>query len=161
MNLTVAILIWFSMVSAGIMAGVYFTFSVFVMRSLAELGDEAGARAMQSINEIIQRSLLLPLFFASTLACAALVALGAMGLAGPQAWLLIAGGATYVIGMFVVTVIGNVPLNNRLDAVDAASAEGAAMWREYLARWTPLNHVRTAACTLAMGLFIAALQAGA
>lgn len=157
MILFVQLLVWFAALSAGIMAGVYFTFSTFAMRAFAELGDEAGARAMQSINVVIQRSAFLPLFFASTLACAALVALGLMGLAGPQGIWVIAGGAVYVIGMFVVTVIGNVPLNKRLDAVDPASEEGSAMWREYLARWTPLNHVRTLACTVAMALLVMGL----
>ena len=158
MTLPIVLLIWFAALSAGIMAGVYFTFSVFVMRSLAALGDEAGARAMQSINRVILKSAFLPLFFASTLACAALVVLGLIEMAGPQAWAVIAGSAVYVIGMFVVTVIRNVPLNNRLDAVDPASAEGKAMWATYLARWTPFNHVRTLACIAAMGLLIVGLQ---
>jgi len=34
---------------------------------------------------------------------------------------IVAGGAVYVIGMFGVTVVGNVPMNDRLDAADAAS----------------------------------------
>ncbi|MEM7701434.1 MAG: anthrone oxygenase family protein [Pseudomonadota bacterium] len=157
MDILITSLLWFAAVSAGIMAGVYFTFSFFAMRAFAELGDEAGARAMQRINVVIQRSAFLPLFFASTLACAALVVLGVMGLAGPQGAWVIAGGAVYVIGMFGVTLVGNVPLNNRLDAVDPASAEGAAMWREYLARWTPLNHVRTLACTVSMVLLALSL----
>ena len=58
MDLIILALVWFSAVSAGIMAGVYFTFSTFAMRSFAELGDEAGARAMQSINRVILRSAL-------------------------------------------------------------------------------------------------------
>jgi len=146
-------LLWFSAVSAGIMAGVYFTFSVFVMRSLAELGDEAGARAMQSINRIILRSAFLPLFFLSTAASAALVILALLGLVGSGATAVTAGAATYILGMFIVTAAGNVPLNNRLDAANPASQEGQAMWREYLRLWTPLNHVRTAACTVSMVLF--------
>jgi uncharacterized membrane protein len=121
MDLILSALVWFSLVSAGIMAGVYFTFSVFAMRSFAELGDEAGARAMQSINRVIVRSAFLPLFFFSTLDSGALVALGLLGHAGPDAGAIVAGGAVYVIGMFGVTVVGNVPMNDRLDAADAAS----------------------------------------
>lgn len=150
-------LIWFSAISAGIMAGVYFTFSVFAMRSFAELGDEAGARAMQSINRVIQQSAFLPLFFLSTLTCAALVVLGVLGMAGERPEMAIAGGAVYGVGMFVVTVVGNVPLNNKLDAADPASEEGKVVWAEYLTRWTRLNHVRTFACTLSMALLITAL----
>ncbi|WP_340588879.1 DUF1772 domain-containing protein [Erythrobacter alti] len=157
MQLAITLLIWFAALSAGVMAGVYFTFSVFVMRSLAHLGDEAGARAMQEINRVILRSAFLPLFIASSLACAALVVLGLTGLAGPEAWAVIAGGAIYVVGMFAVTAAGNVPLNNRLDAVDPASDEGKAVWRDYLVRWTRLNHVRTVACVVAMGLLVVGL----
>ena len=150
-------LLWFSIPSVGIMAGVYFTFSFFAMRSFAELGDEAGAGAMQSINDVIQRSLFLPLCFASTLTCAGLLGLGLLGYGGEKSALMALGGGVYVVGMFVVTVVGNVPLNNRLDAIDPQSEEGAQMWRVYLARWTPLNHVRTLACTVSMVPLILAL----
>lgn len=152
MDLIVSALVWFSLVSAGIMAGVYFTFSVFAMRAFAELGDEAGARAMQSINRVILKSAFLPLFFLSTVASGVLVVLGLLGHAGPGAGAIVAGGAVYVLGMFGVTAFGNVPMNNRLDAVDAATPEGQAVWHAYLTRWTRLNHVRTVACAVAMVL---------
>ena len=152
METLITALVWFAAVSAGIMAGVYFTFSTFAMRAFAQLGDEAGARAMQSINRVIVQSAFLPLFFASTLACAALTVLGLMGFGGANSLLMAAGGGVYVVGMFVVTVAGNVPLNNRLDAADLGSEEGAEMWRLYLSNWTPLNHIRTLACTASMVL---------
>lgn len=157
MDILIASLTWFSAVSSGIMAGVYFTFSSFAMRSFAELGDEAGARAMQSINRVILRSAFLPLFFASTLACAVLLVLGLLGYGGKGAVMMAAGGGVYIAGMFAVTVVGNVPLNNQLDAVDPASGESAKAWRRYLTRWTMYNHVRTLACILAMVLLIASL----
>ncbi len=140
------------------MAGVYFTFSVFAMRAFAALGDEAGARAMQSINRVIVQSAFLPLFVLSTLACLALVALGLIGHAGPEGTMLAAGGATYVLGMTGVTAGGNVPLNNRLDAVDPATPEGQAVWSDYLRRWTRLNHVRTVACLSALVMLILTLN---
>ncbi len=158
MTLVIQLITWFALLSAGIMAGVYFTFSVFVMRSLAELGEEPGARAMQSINRVIVRSAFLPLFFLSTLACAALVVLGALGMiGGTAAPKIMVGGAIYVIGMFVVTVVGNVPLNNRLEAADPSSEAGKAIWREYLTRWTQLNHIRTLSCMVAMALLVMGL----
>jgi len=154
-------LVWFAAISAGVMAGIYFTFSVFGMRALGELPDEEGARAMQSINRVILKSAFLPLFFVSTLVCAGLVIAGLIGLPGPaSAAPAMAGGAIYVIGMFGVTAAGNVPLNNRLDAANPRTAEGAAIWQDYLIRWTRLNHVRTLACTAASALLIYALVAG-
>ena len=155
METAVTALTWFALISAGIMAGIYFTFSVFAMRSFAELGDEAGARTMQVLNRVIVKSAFLPLFMLSSLACAALIVLGLMGHAGPY---VIAGGAVYVLGMFVMTAAGNVPLNNRLDAADAASESGQALWRDYMVRWTRLNHVRTISCTASMALLVAGME---
>lgn len=151
------LLLWFMILSAAIMAGIYFTFSVFGIRAFASLGDAEGARAMQAINRVIVRTAFLPLFFASSAGSAALVILGLIGHGEPAP--LIAGGLTYLLGMFGVTVAGNVPLNNRLDAVDADSAEGQAVWRDYRRRWTRLNHVRTLASLAALILFIRALPA--
>ena len=57
-----------------------------------------------------------------------------------------------------LTVLVHVPMNNRLDAADQASAEGGRIWSDYLPRWTVWNHVRAMACTaaaaaLAVGLW--------
>lgn len=154
-------LLWFAILSAAIMAGIYFTFSVFGVRAFASLGDEAGANAMRAVNRVIVQTAFLPLFFASSLASAAVVVLGVMGFAaggGDAAQLLVAGGLVYALGMTGVTMLGNVPLNNRLEASDPATAEGQALWRDYAVRWTRLNHVRTLACLAALVLFVLALS---
>ena len=67
------------------------------------------------------------------------------------------GGLVYVLGMTVVTMLFNVPLNNALAAGGSASEE---LWPQYLRRWTLWNHVRTLASTAASALFILALVEG-
>lgn len=151
--------LWFAAISVGIMAGVYFTFSVFVMQSLDALERPAGMVAMQSINRIILRSLFLPLFFTSSLACLLLAVFGLMQWSSAGAWQMVIGGALYIVGMLVVTMIGNVPLNNALEATDAAGPDAEAMWRRYLQRWLPWNHVRTVSCTASLILLIGAIAA--
>lgn len=154
MELLVDSLLWFAMLASGIMAGVYFAFSAFVMRSLGVLEGTTGMVAMQSINRVILKSPFLPLFFASTIACIALIILPLVS--GPVVGGVYAmvGAATYVVGMTLVTMAFNVPLNNRLEAADAASAEGAALWEHYLQRWTLWNSVRTIACVVACALLV-------
>lgn len=149
--------LWFAALSVGIMAGIYFAFSVFVMQSLDALEHPAGMVAMQSINRIIQKSLFLPLFFTSSLACLVLSVFGGLQWGAPGAWQMAIGGALYVLGMLIVTIAGNVPLNNALEATDAKGAEGGAMWRDYMRRWLPWNHVRTVSCTVSLALLIDAL----
>ena len=152
-------LLWFSAISIGLMAGVYYSFSAFVMRSLDAIEAPAGMQAMQSINRIIVKSSFLPIFFGSTIACAALVVLALMDMSAPGARWMMAGGALYVVGMFFVTVTGNVPLNNRLEATAADGPDATTMWQLYLDKWTAWNHVRTVACTVSFILLILAIGA--
>ena len=151
-------LLWFTAISVGIMAGVYFTFSAFVMRSLDAIDAPAGMLAMQSINRIIVKSIFLPIFFGSSLTAAALVVLSQVDRSAEGALWALTGSGLYFLGMFIVTIVGNVPLNNRLEATDAAGPDGAAMWDIYLAKWTAWNHVRTIACTASLALLIMAIS---
>ena len=53
----------------------------------------------------------------------------------------------------------NVPMNDRLDAADPATAEGQAVWADFLPRWTRWNNVRSllgavAATLLAVSLAV-------
>jgi len=133
-----------------LIGGVYFTFSGFVMQSLAQSG-EAGMKVMTSINRVILRSTFMPLFFGSTLLSAACGVLGLFHLAEPSGWLMLAGSVIFVAGMFGVTAAFNVPLNNRLNQTPES------VWPAYLTTWTAWNHLRTLACIVAGSLFLAAL----
>ncbi|TYL84422.1 DUF1772 domain-containing protein [Bradyrhizobium rifense] len=150
-------LLWFSALGCGLMAGVYFAFSTFIMTALGRLDQAAGIAAMNAINVDIVRSLFMPLFLGTTMAGAALVVMSALRLGEPGAASMIAGGGLYVIGMFVVTMAFNVPLNNALAAVQPSAPEAGAVWAVYLKDWVFWNHVRTVAAVGASALFVAAL----
>ena len=142
------ILLWFCALGCALLGGLYFAFSTFIMRALGRIGTVSGVAAMNSINAVILRSLFMPFFFGTTLGSLVLAIAGII----ERAPLLIAGGTLYVVGMFVVTMFGNVPLNNLLTV-----APNEDNWRRYLVVWTRWNHVRTISCLVAAGLFIAAL----
>jgi uncharacterized membrane protein len=144
-------------VGSGLMAGVFFAFSTAVMPGLRRLRPSAGAEAMQHVNVVIQNPLFLLVFMGTGLICL-LVAIGALvsGAAG-AVWLVI-GALLYVVGSVGLTMGVNVPMNNRLDAANPITDTGAAIWADYLTRWTAWNHVRALACTaataaLAIGLW--------
>jgi uncharacterized membrane protein len=82
-----------------------------------------------------------------------------MAVARWNVWML-AGGLCYLMGTFGVTMVGNVPLNNRLAKVLAEDAEAESVWRDYVRRWTVWNHVRTAAGVGAMVMFVMAVRRG-
>lgn len=157
MSQLVTALLWFSAVSCGLMAGLYFAFSAFIMQALASIDRAAGAAAMNAINRVIQRSLFMPLFLGSSLACLLLAVIALIDWGASGAAAMFAGGLIYVVGMFVVTMRFNVPLNNALAAADPTDEKQAAAWTAYLDRWTRWNHVRTLSSTAALILFIAAI----
>ena len=157
MVVLVDVMLWFAVIAVGLMAGVYFTFSSFVMRSLDTIEKPLGMIAMQEINRVILRSVFLPIFFASSAACALLAVVAIVGGPSTGSTAMLAGGAIYVVGMFVVTVVANVPLNNALETTAARGPDGEAMWRRYMQRWTVWNHVRTLSCMASLALLVLAL----
>ena len=146
-SILVTILIWTAALSSGLMAGIYFAFSGFIMRAFDNIGTSHAVAAMNSINEAILRSWFMPLFFGSSIVSALLAILAVVywGEAG-SIYALIAG-LVYFTGMFVSTVVFNVPLNNLLAKQDPDSDEAKQVWSHYLKTWTRWNHLRTV-CSL-------------
>ena len=72
-----------------------------------------------------------------------------MGWGTPWAPWLLAGAVAYFVGTFLVTGLGNVPLNDQLASVSATDPGSDAVWKHYLARWTLLNTIRTIAAVVA------------
>jgi uncharacterized membrane protein len=150
-------LLWFAAIGCGLLAGLYFAFSTFIMTALGRIGQVSGIMAMNAINAVIVQSLFMPLFLGTTLASLLLAIVGVVRWSEPGATAMLAGGALYVIGMFVCTAVIHVPMNNALAAVDPASVEAASLWTRYLTDWTLWNHVRTVSSTAACALFIWAI----
>lgn len=147
-----------SAVGAGLLAGVFFAFSAFVMQSLAKLPAEQGISAMQSINSTILQSSFMLVFMGATALSLVLGITSFIKLGNTSAIYVFAGSLLIIVGVFLVTAIFNVPLNDTLAAVTSGSSEGAQTWREYLDRWVPWNHVRTIASIGALISFIIAIR---
>ncbi|NCF36656.1 MAG: DUF1772 domain-containing protein [Gammaproteobacteria bacterium] len=133
---------------AGLVAGVYFAFSAFIMRSFDLLGPARATDAMNAINDVILRSWFMVLFFGSTLLYAGLAAVAVFDPDLAGRWLLFTAGLIYVVGMFGCTAVFNVPLNNRLARVGSDESARVATWKHYLVHWTRWNHLR-GVCSLA------------
>jgi uncharacterized membrane protein len=157
-NSTIFTLTAIAAIGSGLIGGIFFAFSTFVMAALGRLPAAQGIAAMQSINIAVLNPWFLAPFFGTAaigivLAVAALLRVG--GLA--DVWLL-AGSVLYVVGTVVVTILFNVPRNRALARVVPDSPDGARLWADYVVSWTAWNHVRTAASIAAAAAFIAALR---
>jgi uncharacterized membrane protein len=144
-------------IGSGLIAGVFYAFSTFVMRALAKRPAVEGMAAMQAINVVVINPLFLGVFLGTALVNLVAVAGAVMNWGDQGATYVVAGAALYVIGTFGVTMVCNVPLNNRLAAIAPTDVCAGDVWSDYLRGWTMWNHVRTIAATLALAAFILGL----
>ena len=113
-----------SALGCGLMAGLFFAFSVSVMKALARLPSAEGIAAMQSINVAIINPVFLAAFFGTAAACVLIIMIASLlRWHDPGAVYLLIGGAFYLIGTFLVTFVFNVPKNNALATVAPATRD--------------------------------------
>lgn len=142
--------------------GVFKAFSEFVMRGLAQAGPGSAIAAMQGINRTVLRTEFVFAILALGAITPGFALYASVALDGTAAVLIVAAAAIYLPSTLFMTMLGNVPMNNRLDRVDPASAEGTEYWAHYVRRWTTLNHFRTLGCIVTGTLYaLAALELGA
>ena len=143
--------------ASGLVGGVFFGFSNFIMAGLGRRPDAEGIGAMQAINvTVINPGFMVPLF-GTVLLCIGLAvwAVGSLGEDGAP--FVLAGAVLYTFGCAGVTMAFNVPLNNEVERLDPADPGAAEVWQRYLRRWTTWNTVRTAASLGAAALLTVGL----
>ncbi|MGE0665011.1 MAG: DUF1772 domain-containing protein [Sphingomonadales bacterium] len=150
------VLAFVAALGCGIVGGIFYAFSSFVMRALGRLPPDQGAAAMKSINVAVINPVFMAAFMGTALVCLVLAGLALPRMVGREGALALAGALFYLLGCFGVTMVFNVPLNNAL--ARAAPDEEPAVWSRYLRVWTLWNTVRTAAGALASALLVAALM---
>jgi uncharacterized membrane protein len=141
----------------GLIAGVFFAFSSFVMKALARLPASAGIAAMQSINIVVLRSVFMAVFLGTAAVCVVASVYSLFRLQEPGVVYMLIGSALYLVGSFLVTIIFNVPRNEALAKLAPTNPNSANFWSGYAASWTAWNHVRTVAALAAAASFSVAL----
>jgi uncharacterized membrane protein len=144
----------------GLLAGLMYGYSCSVLKGLGNLQDDVYLRSFQSINLAIQN----PYFFLSFM--------GNLLVLPIASWLcykqdnavsfyfLIAATLIYIIGVFGVTVFGNVPLNDRLanfNILTATESEISVMRKIFENPWNNYHSIRTFASIIAFGLTVLSL----
>lgn len=146
-------LIFVAALGSGIVAGVFFAFSSFVMPGLARMPAAGGIAAMNSINITAVTPLFMTALFGTALVCVVVGISAVMGWSEVGSLWPVAGSLVYLVGIVLVTIVFNVPLNDALAAVDPASANSTSLWSRYLDEWVMWNHVRTVAGMAALACF--------
>lgn len=152
------ILLGITAVSTALMGGLFYAYSCSVNPGLGRLSDIGYLSAMQSIN----RAILNPVFFSSFLGSLVLLPVSTWAYfsysVSPGSWCVLGATLVYFIGVFGVTMGGNVPLNNVLDKADLTAVAGGQLAQQRAAfeqRWNRLNTVRTVAAVVTVALMVA------
>ncbi|MBE9067648.1 DUF1772 domain-containing protein [Leptolyngbya cf. ectocarpi LEGE 11479] len=131
----------------SLVAGFLFAFAIIVMPGIKTLNDREFIRAFQVIDGVIQNNqpLFVAVWMGSVVASVAAAGLGFGQLDGTQRLLLVAAPLVYILGVQLSTFTINVPLNNRLqalnvDTMDAVALKAARM--DFEPGWNRWNLVR-------------------
>lgn len=134
--------------SVSLVAGLVFTFATIIMPGIGKLDDRAFVRAFQVIDGVIQAGQ--PLFglvwIGSIVSLMVASLLGLWQLEGLPKWLLLAANFLYMVGVQLPTLTTNVPLNNRLQAVNFVESSDDTIRsarQEFEVRWNHYNNFRT------------------
>ena len=147
-------------VAMALMAGTFYAYSVSVMPGLSGTDDRTFVQAMQEVNEATPNPAFVPsLLGALVLPIAATVV--AFGRRSRARRALAAATALYAAA-FLVTVAGNVPMNDDLEAAGPPDriADIAQAREDFEGPWVQLNHVRALLTTGGLVALVVALRRG-
>ncbi|WP_264530770.1 DUF1772 domain-containing protein [Flavobacterium sp. N502540] len=139
----------------GLLAGIFLTWGNAVTPGIGKLDDINYLRAFQNMNRTIQNPLFFLVFFGSLLfsfAAAYFHKSNTIILS-----LTISAAIIYFTGVILVTILGNIPLNEMLDKTDLVhtSIQEAALLRsKFEAKWNNLHLFRIVASIISFLLLI-------
>lgn len=144
---------------AALMAGLFYSYSCSVVPGLASLADAEYIRAMQSINKAIQNPLFFCCFFGILVLLPASTYLSHTQPITVRFYLLLAATILYFTGVFGVTALGNIPLNNTLEKFNLVNETIERIHLQRIAfeiSWNRLNTIRTISSVISLLLVIIA-----
>ena len=143
-----------AVVLAGLFAGLFVTFSYGIMPGLRHADDSTFVHAMREINVGILNAMLAIIFGGGTLAA---IAAAVVGFDDKDArWWLVAG-AVLVVATTVITMVVNVPMNDRLVAGVDAGEPPKALREAFEEPWIRWNIARSVLSTAGFVALLVAL----
>lgn len=154
------IILVLAILSTGLMAGIFFTWTNAVTPGIGKLSDMGYLRALQSMNRVILNTSFRIVFIGAVIAVALVPLFYYQTSPNYIFWTFIAVFIIYWIGVFAVTFLGNIPLNRMLDNtnLETISIENAKTLRMAIeTKWNNLNLIRTITSTISFLLLILSL----
>ncbi len=156
------ITLFIAVLLTGLSAGFFYAWEVSVIQGTKLISDKSYLETMQSINRAIINPAFLLIFMGSMIVLAASSYLQYKGGVNLSFWFILSATVVYVIGTFGVTMGGNVPLNEALDALNlnTTGAEELRNFRmAYEVKWNKLHTIRTLFSVISFTLSLLAVFA--
>ena len=157
---TANLVCFFAALFSALMGGLFFTWSNAVVTGLAKIPDHGYISAMQSINRTILNPLFLLIFMGTNILLPLAAWFQYRAEEQPGWWLMAFAALIYIIGVFGITIGGNIPLNQMLDkfALTTSTAQEMKDLRTVFEnRWNNLNLVRAWASAISLALVLLSL----
>ena len=130
----------------GLSAGLFYAWEVSVIPGTKLISDKSYLETMQSINRAILNPWFYAIFFGSLFLLLISTFLQYKVAVDLTFWLILGAAISYLFGTFGVTLFGNVPLNEALDAVNLDSLTGQSFEqhrRAFEGKWNQMHTIRT------------------
>tara|TARA_B100000497_G_scaffold126001_1_gene163744 strand:- start:1201 stop:1689 length:489 start_codon:yes stop_codon:yes gene_type:complete len=151
------IIIIVAIISTGIMTGIFFTWTNAVKPGIGTLDDISYLKAFKAMNMVI----LNPLFYITfilpvlTISISTYMNFGTRNLYVFE--LLLASSLIYLFGVFMVTINGNVPINELLENTDLqkiTEIELSSLRENIEDKWNNFNLIRTISSLISFLLLV-------
>jgi uncharacterized membrane protein len=132
--------------TTALMAGLFFSWSVSVTPGLARVATPEYLASFQAMNRAILNPVFLSCFMGTVILLPICTYMQYSQPVTLSFWFLLAASIFYIVGVFGITMGGNVPLNDMLDAFQLKNASPEAMAElrnKFEASWNRLNTIRT------------------
>lgn len=156
MNTTILII---TTLFSGLMAGLFYAWSISVTPGLAKINDVSYLQAFQAMNRAIINPSFYVVFFGLVILLPVQSYLSFQTSISNQFWYVIFATILYFVGIMGVTIFGNVPLNNALEAlqIESMTPEQMDEFRKgFESKWNRFNLIRTISSTLTFLLLLIA-----
>lgn len=147
-----------SIILTGLSAGLFYAWAVSVIPGTKQIQSITYMETMQSINKAIINPAFFLIFFGSLFAMAG-ASFFEFSNDKTVFTIILLATFIYLVGTLVVTVFGNVPLNEELEALrlNELSSDRIENFRNYYeTKWNRLHMIRTAFSLISFALLVIA-----
>ncbi|UII78379.1 DUF1772 domain-containing protein [Flagellimonas sp. CMM7] len=142
----------------GLVAGLCFTWGNAVTPGIGQLDDLGYLQSFQRMNRSIENPLFFAIFIGSFFIGIATI-FANKGISPSHFWLILIAVIIYFLGVVLVTITGNVPLNELLDKTnltDSGIEDLKALRERFENPWNRFHTIRIITATISFAMLIIA-----